>query len=787
MHKALTALIFGLFLTPVSFAQDTLAGIGPVNGYTGQVFDTTKAPYDYLVDGAQAADPAKHRFQTVEAAYAAAPAGTPGHPTVIAIKPGVYLLPGHGLESGLTITKPDITLIGLTDDRRKVVLADNRGNQEGAGVLGASNNGYTMIVHADGFSAINLTIANFCNMDYDYPGDPSKSLKKRSDVITQAVALEASGDRHVYSHVAILSRLDTMFLRTKRAYLTHVYVEGTDDYIGGGDASLWEDSEIHFITGGGVMFARGSAFLRTVFKATKPMAFYKIDSAPVALLDSTLPNVPVAWMAWPRPKVINNYSLLYHTKHADGRIADPIDSFIGPERRTMTQVLNDQQAEAFNAWNMLHATPDGVDDGWDPAGVRAKYEALGPQVFRLTMTGGAPVVRTGGKGAEIAVSVLPKAAEAQPIHWVAHSALVTLSADNGNRITITGSNHTSEAETVAVDAIAADGLRSTAYVTVEPPFVAPPVFTAKPVLHGPAKGRVTVAYALPLGKAADQSAITWSLCSSKACTDARVIAVSRGEPLKTLVLPRGAAGKFLQVTVVPKLNISEPGEAVTTVSSHPIAPGAAAPVDLVFRNFSATPATIGDGLWAMEGDWSVTEPGDALHAYGLRSGPKGGTLFYRQPGNTGDMVLTVAISPEKREGQVFSVPGAPDDAQGPRADIFFKYDPLTKTGYALRIWRTTLSAGKCMFQIFRITDGHGEAVSEANTLSGVFKPTTTITITVKGSHVAVRGSNTLDGETLALDDVIPPNAFGGAGIFWSRSGNGGSVTFSKMTLDYPNH
>ena len=164
-----------------------------INGYTDVVFDTRGRPYDYLVDGGLAQDdPARKTFRTVETAYEAAPPGTRDRPTVIGIMPGVYLLPGKGTESGLTITKADITLLGLTNDRRNVVLADNRGNQQGAGVLGASNNGFTMIVRADGFTAMNLTILNYCNVDYEYPGNPARNLTRRSDVITQAVALQSS-------------------------------------------------------------------------------------------------------------------------------------------------------------------------------------------------------------------------------------------------------------------------------------------------------------------------------------------------------------------------------------------------------------------------------------------------------------------------------------------------------------------------------------------------------------------------------------------------------------------
>src|SRR5205823_13695109 len=108
----------------------------------------------------------------------------------------------------------------------------------------AQDNGFVLNVNATGFTLRNLTILNYCNVDYEYPGDPTKNIAKRSDVITQAVALQAAGDKHVYENVALLSRLDTMFLRTTRSYFKSVFIEGTDDFIGGGTVSAWEDSEI---------------------------------------------------------------------------------------------------------------------------------------------------------------------------------------------------------------------------------------------------------------------------------------------------------------------------------------------------------------------------------------------------------------------------------------------------------------------------------------------------------------------------------------------------------------
>ncbi|HEY7088179.1 MAG TPA: hypothetical protein VH518_08835, partial [Tepidisphaeraceae bacterium] len=169
---------------PAAHAQDN------VRGGTEPVVDSidpSKLPYDYLVDGdLPQDDPANRQFKTLQAAYAAAPEGTEKKPTVIGIRPNVYQLPGPARGFSMNITKNYITLLGLTNNRRSVVLADNRGLDEGA-----SDDGYLLDVNATGFKAKNLTVINYCNCDYEYPGDPTKNLKMRNPTITQAVALQA--------------------------------------------------------------------------------------------------------------------------------------------------------------------------------------------------------------------------------------------------------------------------------------------------------------------------------------------------------------------------------------------------------------------------------------------------------------------------------------------------------------------------------------------------------------------------------------------------------------------
>ena len=90
MHRtALGGLMLAIIVAagqPV-MAQDTLVGLGPVRGYTDVVFDTTAERYDILVDASRPEDAAAHRYQTLQAAYAAAPEGTRDRPTVIGLMP----------------------------------------------------------------------------------------------------------------------------------------------------------------------------------------------------------------------------------------------------------------------------------------------------------------------------------------------------------------------------------------------------------------------------------------------------------------------------------------------------------------------------------------------------------------------------------------------------------------------------------------------------------------------------------------------------------------------------
>jgi len=811
----LAVFLMGIAAGTAARAQDNMRG-APYNGYTGEPFDTTHYAYDYLVDSSlQQDDPAQKKFKTLQAAYAAAPAGTPDHPTVIGIKPDVYFLRGGDTEASMAITKNYITLLGLTDDRRKVVLADNRGNKEGA-----SNNGYILMVNATGFTMMNLTLVNYCNLDYEYPGDPSKNLKMRSPVITQAVALDAQGDKHVYSHVALLSRLDTTFIRTTRSYFTHVYIEGTDDFIGGGQVGVWEDSEVYFPTGNGVMSSSGIAFINTVFKASHGLEFYKGFRNPVALIRCTMPvntpKSPVAWMVWKAAVRQNVYALTYQTKDASGKPAVIYDSIVGPHAFTLSREITAEQARAINPWNMLRATPDGKLDDWDPAHVREKYESDGSDVFRMALAAAVPgaaarsagsvtdpfanteppgnaSIRTGGPGVTLTATVQPQRASDTVIHWSTDSKLIRISADTGKSITVTGQNATNHAEYVSVKAEAANGFYVTSHIYVEPKYIDPPTFARKPAIGLPVDGKIAVTYALNLGGREDESIIDWYVCDDVQCATRREVAVSRGNvPLRQLTLLPGFADKYIEANVRPKHNISDPGPETVAISLKPVRTGEikSRVINPDFRNFVETPNTdYVSGMWTVLGTWTSSVGDNLVNGYGLRVASIGSQLLYQNDVPTDGMMLKVVMTPEKTAGQGFGIAGSPDDNAGPRnqkADIFIKYDPRTRNGYSLRFWRTIQASDKCMFQLYQIVDGIGHPVSDQQQLTGVFKPNATITLAVEGDMFTATGSNTADGETLSLKGTVTPNNYGGAGVAWTGSVPfGNSVVVSQFEISYP--
>jgi hypothetical protein len=203
----------------------------------------------------------------------------------------------------------------------------------------------------------------------------------------------------VYENVALLSRLDTMFLRTTRSYFKNVYIEGTDDWMGGGQISVWEDSTLVYPTGSGVMSASNVVFRNCRFEATRGMQFYKAEyggaARPNVLINSVVPvastQSPVAWVrgkAAPRPGV---YSLTYHNKDSAGNPAILYDS---KSMRRSCPGTHQQRGSLLQFLESLRAAPME----WWTTGIGRSAPTSPRAAKRTSINGiaGSGVVRTGG-------------------------------------------------------------------------------------------------------------------------------------------------------------------------------------------------------------------------------------------------------------------------------------------------------------------------------------------------------------------------------------------------------
>ena len=92
------------------------------------------------------------------------------------------------------------------------------------------------------------------------------------------------------------------------------------------------------------------------------------------------------------------------------------------------------------------------------------------------------------------------------------------------------------------------------------------------------------------------------------CEGARGRGQPRESTIESLPLLPGFAGKFVQVAVQPKVEMSEAAPAVSAISAAPI-PASAIPsanVSLNFRNLVTLPnESYARGLWTILGPWSV--------------------------------------------------------------------------------------------------------------------------------------------------------------------------------------
>ncbi|CAM3546225.1 LysM peptidoglycan-binding domain-containing protein [Marinicrinis lubricantis] len=755
-------------------------------------------------------DPAQYKFRTLHAAIAAAVDGTEEEPMVIYIEPDVYQMNGTLTDRGLYIDKDWVSLIGLSSDARDVVLADNRGHMIGAQSPSGSSPAETLFVTGTGFRAENLTIGNYCNVDLIYPMDPSKNQSKRSSTITQAYAIGAGNsektlDKFVFKNVRFISMLDTLALGSvERVYIEDSYIQGTDDFMGGGDIHVINNSTLHLYSGKPIYAAgrNGMAFIDSKWEvdfADKGDLTLAKNSSTLYLINNSFEDLngtlnSIRWAPYPAGHV---------KSYASNITLDGKPYTILPEESGID--LNVEQLKAYSVYSLLKGS-----DGWDPAGDKEQYTAYSDLPVNITITEDASI-RSGEQTAEWTAAVFPETAS-QHITWSLSSDKAAIVENRGNSVMIEGKNDGELPEEVIVTATAESGIFNQSVVTVYPSYVDPPAFTETPVLTDVKDGKISVEYALDLsyegGTREDESLITWYRVDDQQGSNPIEVAVSRlNHPLASYQVKSGDIGHYIMVSIAPKHFRSHEGKAVTAISKKRISSEnvwgegtAKYNFSTDFENFSTSRQTeLMDGIWTVdtyypldqytdwkkdeEKSWEYTEGiNGAADSQGLLTVGRGARLLYTQEEKFGDMAIHLEINPEKTAAQGFG------SANGQYLEIYIKYDTQTKTGYALRIERTPKYSFATDFTLYEYVNGIGKPISESVSTTA-FNPTSTMDVWVEDNMLHAKAASTSEQSTdqknaelpneVSLSASIEGNPFGGMGIQHTGTVSDGNRTQLK--------
>ena len=754
----------------------------------------------------EASDPSGNIYKTVQEAYEAAQPGTAENPTVIKIKPGVYLMNGDETKNGLSITKDYITLIGDSDNPADVVLADNRGNNQGAS---GNYNSATVVSNCTGLTLKNISIYNYCNVDIPFEKDPSQALTKRSDLETQAFAYFGAGDRHYYENCQFISILDTFENDVKRGYYKDCYIQGTNDFImGWGGTQVFDNCIINslsnHIVGGGEKFL----FKDCTFQLNKPegsLPTYLCKGwAEITLINCTVPTNKGTYQ-W-TPSLPGQYTFQYsNIVDETGAKANIIDDSCAIE-------LNDEQVQAYNLWNVLR----GSDD-WDPANCKDTYASLGEEPMRVSVNSSI-TVKTGESPAAINATVYPSRADQNVIFTAEGDVTIE---QKGNKCEVTANNHSLNTTMAIVTATAANGIKNKTVVTVEPKIEDAPIFTKEPEIIAPVDGFIGVNYVLDLGVASsDTSLITWYRCDDENGSNPVTLADTKmDEPTKIYNLCEGDIDKYIMVSISPKSELSNAGDVKTLV--YPVKITAdmingrnistnfqSVPTHPPFITSSVLGSTIdnGDGTttlyrtilensitgtvpgkWNFIGDWYYNY-GTGTYASqvkGIITGVRYCRAIYRQPTDDyGDMTAIVRLTPEKTAGQGF---GSANQYQ----EILIKYDPDTQTGYGIRYTRSSTYTNTIEFQLYEYKDGIGTPIGDMQYMETTFRANCTITLSLEDDTLSAKietdyklGEEQSPVTPLELSaNVTNPNSFGSFEIYHQGT-TGGRFVVTGVDLIY---
>lgn len=709
----------------------------------------------------------------------------------ILVKPGVYWLDdpdspatampkaGRSVPFAVEVKCDTLSIVGLDPDAEATVFAVNRGQTQGA--IG----NFTMI-HFMGhvLDVENMTFGNYCNVDLDYPRNPALSRQKRNPSIVQAQigicelsdkggkwdAYGSGTERVDARNCRFISRLNLCpFIGARESFYTGCYFECTDDALTG--TAIYRDCKFTF-------------FSSKPFYSTAPTGATFINC------DITILTQGVQYLT-KVPGMVTLIDTRFHTPGADGNAEikwtrDPSATVSYQRGVTLDGKPYSVDAARQDLWQPLdEQTPTGTLLQLAPAEIRLSAEG---DSFTLTPE----LIEWGGKIAEKHPEI---------INW-SFPAFVRLEG-----LRLISANPYPEPMEGVVYATTADGLRGGVKVKVEPRLTAAPHFTEVPSITSDKAGKnLTVSYKLDTDNSDDRSTVTW--LRGRSAADPSPVAVMRGPVSRAGVYPlsRADKGAYIFARVEPQVYGSRKGEAAQALYEKPISIRHTATLTgdrkKYFTDFSMIPTenqprpvingwTFGafkpadTAAFEWEADtvsdaWYYGRGADgAASAEGLVENVRGARAFFTPDRSScKEMWLSYELYPAKTAGQGFG------SATGQYMDFYFMFDPLTLTGYALRVERTPDHDRAVECRLLRFDHGISQPISEP-AVTTAFRSPCRIEIKAGASEVtaSLTSGNDEGGVTLSAP-ITGGKQDAGFGIQHTGTTGGGATLIRSVEAEW---
>lgn len=811
-------------------AKDPIVFKGECIIYQGQKIDLNSRAF--FVDGRMTdkeAEKYPYVFNSVNDALASAVNGSEAIPMTLYIAPNVYWIddpddPAIRVSKekrepfGLKVKCSWLTLRGLTQDPKNVVLACNRGQMEGA-----VGNFTMFLFDGSDIRVDNMTLGNYCNVDLDYPLLSSLNRKKRMAAITQAQLAYCTGDRIEAHNVRFISRLNLCpLVGGKRTLFDRCYFESTDDALCG--TGVYLNCEFSFY-GSRPLYTTaksGSVFLNCDFNVMLEEKQYltKVMGL-VMLVDCRFHSdhpVDLGWSPNPTDQLRCYQSNVSLNGESTLMNADKPHLTVNMNGSALLNAykFNYKGHTIYNTYNLLRG-----DDDWDPMGVKT-IVVEAERVLKQNLTN-IPVclllhssldkIDTGKSKSVLNVEALRFGGyviDPGKVSWrVDNDSLLFLHQVSNLQSEAIGKNKQDEDKKVVVTVKTALGLEAASVITVSPTLLESPRFLSKPEIDFIGKGRVKVYYTLNLGERTDQSLITWYRFSKPDGSDALPVAVSRlNHPEYEYELSQNDIGYYIMVTVAPKHARSDPGKEEKMIMVKPITYRDVIVKHQFFTDFKNFPTiyqpSLKPGFWIVDGykpldtmqyDWSANPEHswfygtgfDGARGTGLMQESRGARLLYTPvEGKYHEMKVILNVDPCKPAGQGFG------SATGQYMDIYIKFDAKTLTGYALRIVRTTKHHNAVDFMLVEYHQGKVTPISDPVSTT-CYRTSCTIALWTKGNKLLAHAETTAVSLSVGdpalkpivdLEAEIKMSEFGGTGIQHTGSTGPSATMIHSMVIDY---